>query len=70
MKLCVILVFFFFKLTNAMEEFVDEEVPDFYKELKIERNTPLKGIKKAFRRLAISFHPDKNKDTGAPSPLF
>ena len=65
MKLGVILVFFLFKMTTAVEEFVDEEVPDCYKELEIERNTSLKGIKNAFRKLAISFHPDKNKDKGA-----
>jgi len=46
-------------------DFLDEEVPDFYKELGIARTATTKEIKKAFRKLAVSFHPDKNKEEGA-----
>jgi len=46
-------------------DFLDKEVPDFYKELGIERTATTKEIKKAFRKLAVSFHPDKNKEEGA-----
>eukprot|EP00092_Neocalanus_flemingeri_P059201 GFUD01070702.1.p1 GENE.GFUD01070702.1~~GFUD01070702.1.p1 ORF type:complete len:221 (+),score=40.77 GFUD01070702.1:152-814(+) len=50
---------------EASDDFLDEEVPDFYKELGVNRTATTKEIRKAFRKLAIIFHPDKNKEEGA-----
>ena len=41
------------------------EYKDYYKILGVERNADQEGIKKAFRRMAAKYHPDRNQDKGA-----
>ena len=41
------------------------EYKDYYKILGVEKNATQDAIKKAFRKLAIQYHPDKNKEKSA-----
>ena len=41
------------------------EKRDYYEVLNVERGTPQDEIKKAFRKLAFQYHPDRNKEPDA-----
>merc|ERR1712168_350605 len=47
------------------QETEEDPLPDYYARLKLSHTASMSMIKKSFRKLAMQFHPDKNKDVGA-----
>jgi len=47
------------------QETEEDPLPDYYARLKVSHTASLSTIKKSFRKLAMQYHPDKNKDDGA-----
>lgn len=58
-SLCITLVFIIIK------DFTVSAAKDYYKILGISRQATERDIKKAFRKLAVKYHPDKNKSAEA-----
>ena len=52
-------------LTVLLVEVVEGKGEDYYKLLGVKKTATEKQIKKAFRKLAVRYHPDKNKEPGA-----
>jgi len=52
-------------MTIQQEEIEYEPLPDYYATLNVSPTAKLQEIKKSFRKLAMQFHPDKNKEEGA-----
>lgn len=55
-KLCKLSILFLLFLTTALGD------QDYYQILGLKRGASEDQIKKAFKKMAIKFHPDKNKD--------
>ena len=53
---------FLFTAIITQDDIPDIENDDYYTLLKITKEADLKTIKSAYRRLALRWHPDKNKD--------
>merc|ERR1712126_645384 len=58
------LCLFTFSFQND-EDLEYEPLPDYYATLNVPPTAKLYDIKKSFRKLAMQYHPDKNKDKGA-----
>jgi len=52
-------------LTVQDEDLEYEPLPDYYATLNVSPTAKLYDIKKSFRKLAMQYHPDKNKEEGA-----
>ena len=61
MRTCVVLVLC---LSEALRA-ASETISNYYKTLNVEPTATDSQIKKAFRKLAIKYHPDKNKSVDA-----
>ena len=52
-------------VTVMLVDYVHSATKDYYKILGVEKSASDREIKKAFRKLAVQYHPDKNKDPDA-----
>ncbi|XP_077237008.1 DNAJ heat shock N-terminal domain-containing protein [Tasmannia lanceolata] len=55
----------FFLLFISLSFFQEAETRDLYKVLGVEKNASQREIQKAFHKLSLQYHPDKNKAKGA-----
>ncbi|CAK9008550.1 Chaperone protein DnaJ [Durusdinium trenchii] len=49
---------------------METKLPDYYKVLGVDQEAPLDAIKKAYRQLALKWHPDKNDGDAAAAEKF
>lgn len=52
-------------LSSVLFVILDAKTVDLYKVLGVERNASQREIQKAFHKLSLQYHPDKNKNKGA-----
>ena len=57
-----VLLIIFVLLISALTLAQAKEETDYYKILGVQRGASEDQVKKAFKKLAIRFHPDKNQD--------
>jgi len=58
-------LFLLFSVSFQDDDVDYEPLPDYYETLNVAPTAKLQEIKKSFRKLAMKYHPDKNKDEGA-----
>ena len=56
--------------TDKKNKSHDDEEEDYYKLLQVNRDASFEEIKKAYRRLSMEFHPDKNKKRKITQAIF
>jgi len=65
MRKIFVLCFFMLTVSVQDDDIEFETLPDYYSLLQVDPTAKLQEIKKNFRKLAMKYHPDKNKDEHA-----